>query len=824
MSVTSARPPAVASIDDLLDRMTLEEKVSLTAGRDWWHVPAVERLGIPELKVTDGPVGARGARTTGGPTSACFPSGTALASSWDTDLLGRVGAELGREAARKGAHVLLAPTINLHRSPLGGRSFECFSEDPVLTARLAVAYVRGVQSQGVAATAKHFVANECETDRFQVSSEVPERALRELYLLPFEAAVRDGGVLAVMSAYNRLGGTHCSQHEWLLTGVLRGEWGFDGLVMSDWFGTHSTAEALLAGLDLEMPGAPIHRGPRLRAAVETGEVPEGAVDAAVRRVLQLAERTGALRHGPGPERAEDTPDVRALLHEAAAAGIVLLKNDPVDGAPVLPLEGAGRLAVVGPAADPGAAMGGGSAEVSPHRTVSVLDGLRAALPDAEVLHEPGPRATRGTPRLDVRWLRTADGQHGFDLDYHAGPALEGEPVRREVARSGRVRLGEELDLEGWSARLTATLLVPVGGPHRFRVRGNARCRLLVDGEVVGDAGFDGGAALGPGARLEATVELSPGEEHRLELHAAPPTATGPALEGIVGLDLRCAPPQPDDDTAIEGAVEAARGADVAVVVVGTDGDWETEGRDRESLDLPGRQDELVRRVAAANPRTAVVVNSGAPVAMPWVEDVPAIVQLWFPGQEGGHAAAEVLLGHRDARGRLPLTFPRRIEDTPAHTSWPGEFGRVHYGEGLFVGYRWYDARAIEPLFPFGHGLSYTTFEWGDLVLEGPDAGGTVRASIDVGNTGDRPGTEVVQVYLSRPGSAVSRPPLELRGFAILHLEPGERDTAVIELDRRAFAHWHPGAHDWAVEPGEVTVLAGASSRDVRARAVVTLPG
>jgi beta-glucosidase len=808
-------------IERLLAEMTLEEKVALCAGTDLWHSAAIERLGSGAIKVTDGPNGARGASMIS-TSSACFPCGTALGATWNVDLVRRVGAALAAEARDKGAHVLLAPTVNIHRHPLAGRNFECYSEDPFLAGSMAAAYIDGVQSGGVAATVKHFVANDSEFERMTISSEVDERTLREIYLPPFEAAVR-AGVWAVMAAYNRINGIYAAENP-LLADVLRGEWGFDGLVMSDWWGTKSTAASANAGLDLEMPGPPLYMGGRLLAAVQAGDVSEATVTEHARRVLQLAERTGALAQASEPsERSIDDAQRRALAHEAAAEAIVLLKNDNS----LLPLDRAAlrSIAVIGPTADTPQPQGGGSAGVTSHPVVSPLEAIRALCDDSvTVEHEPGCSIARGVPAIDLRLLQNAVGAHALDLQYFDNPHFEGEPVLREAALRPRLQWlgnpGAKIPAGSFSVRATASYTPRVSGEHLFAVAGNGEQRLSVAGTtIVAEPGRDraGQDLFGASqARASAAIALSADEPVELVLdYVAAPGAR------IAVVQIGCQEPAEADP--VGRAVALAARSDVAVVVVGTTPEWESEGFDRRSLALPGEQDDLVRRVAAVNPRTVVLINAGSPVAMDWIDDVPAAALLWLGGEEMGNAVAEMLIGRINPSGRLPTTLPVRIEDTPAFTNYPGENGQVRYGEGIFLGYRWYDARRIQPRFPFGHGLSYTSFRYGPLQLDRDTAstardGVLVTASVEVTNIGDRDGSEVVQLYVGRRASRVARPPRELKGFVKAHLAPGETQTARFAIDRRAFGYWDTAQHTWLVEPGLSEIGVGSSSRDLRAAA------
>ena len=807
-------------VESLLAQMTLEEKTSLTAGADLWHTQPIPRLGIPALVLSDGPSGARGTSLAEGPSSASFPCGTALAATWNTELVERVGAAIAEDARTKFANVLLGPTMNLHRTPLGGRNFECYSEDPHLSARTAVAFIRGLQSRGVAACAKHFAANDSEFERMSISSEVGERALRELYLAPFEASVREAGAWSVMSAYNKLHGVYAGEHPWLLREVLKSEWGFDGLVVSDWFGTHSTADAANAGLDLEMPGPGIHLGAKLVDAVRKAEVDETVLDDSVRRLLRVAHRTGALDglHS-GPERAIDRPEHRALARRAAAEAIVLLTNS----AAALPLDPARlrRIAVIGPNAAHSVVQGGGSARVRPHYVVSALDGIRArAGAGVAVDFAPGCTSHKTTPALGAHLLDGA-----LRVEYWNGPAAEGEPALVREARDAYFTwlgvFAKEIDPKAFRVRLRGRITPRESGAYTFSLVSAGKSRLFIDGVLEVDswtAPRPGEAFFGLGsAEVTADVELQAGRTVELTVEYS---NEGRPMLG--GLKVGCLPAIPPD--LLERAVACATGADAAIVVVGLNDEWESEGHDRADLELPGRQVELIERVAAANPRTIVVVNAGAPIAMEWLARVSAVVQLWYPGQECGNALADVLFGDVNPSGRLPQTWPRRIEDTPAFLHYPGENGRVVYGEGLFMGYRYYDAKQVEPRFPFGHGLSYTRFDYTDLRLARSSiaSGEPVEIELDVTNSGVRAGQEVVQLYVHDVVSRLARPEQELCAYAKLSLEPGETKTVEFALDPRALSYWDPDRHAWVAEPGEFELRAGASSRDVRARVFLRL--
>ena len=792
-------------IEQLVADLTLEEKVSLVAGEDHWHTPPVERVGIPRFKMSDGPIGVRGARNPGGPRSACFPCGTALAATWDTVLVEEVGVHLGEEAKAKGAHLLLGPTVNIHRHPLAGRNFECYSEDPHLTARTAVAYIDGVQSTGVGACIKHFVANDSEFERFTMSSEVSERALREIYLRPFEVAIEESTPVAVMGAYNKLRGTWCCEHPWLLTTVLRDEWGYDGLVVSDWWATHTTVEAASAGLDVEMPGPTLFRGEQLTAALRSGAVGEDVLDGMVRRLLTAMDRTGALDSQPCEEAEADSPARRSVARRAAAGSIVLLKNEPMGGRTLLPLASSElrRVAVLGHNADAVTILGGGSAAVSPYEVISPLDALREQLNDVEIVYERGGIATRYPPLLDMRHFTSPAGDGALAMEFRSP---DGSRELTLAARRAQFDMSTHpFGGEGeWTARISGVFRAAEPGEYRFQLSAAGMVKATIGAEtIVETTEPDRG-------RHERIVSLEEGDTRELVVDYRPlPEGRGS------GMEIRCERVPTDDR--LDRAVAAARDADMCIVVVGTNADTETEGRDRRSLELPGEQDDLVSRVSAVNPRTVVVLNTGSPVAMPWLDEVPAVLQMWFAGMEAGPALVEVLTGSHNPSGRLPTTFPKRIEDTPAFANYPGEKGQVHYAEDIFVGYRWYEARGIEPLFPFGHGLSYTTFEYGDITLDRADDG-VVTVEVPVTNTGDRDGTEIVQLYLGDRTGTGDRPPKELRGFTPLALRAGETGRARFALDGSAFSRWDENANAWVEATGAYMVLVGSSSADIRATA------
>jgi len=637
-----------------------------------------------------------------------------------------------------------------------------------------------------------------------------------------------------MSAYNRLDGKYCSESEWLLHDVLREEWGFGGFIVSDWGGTHTTGEALAAGLDLEMPGPPRHRGDKLLEAVKQGEVEEAHVDACARRMLQMIERAGligtpeAAAASPAAELSEDRPEHRDVALRAAAESIVLLKNDK----DVLPLDVGRieRLLVVGPNADVAIIQGGGSAGVTPHYAISPLDGIRDFCQDrVAVRYEPGCTNHKTLPVLGDQLLVASETGAEHDgivrVEYFDNPHFEGEVAHTQQLDSADLQWfgnsSRHFDATAFSARLLGRAVPSQSGSHTFSLVSAGRSRLFIDDRLIIDNWEPSGqsdAFLGhAGAEVTGHVELVAGTQYEVCIEFNREDA--PFIAGVT-----CGFLAPIPEDSIERAAAAATDADAAIVVVGLNSDWESEGHDRASMDLPGRQAELIRAVASANRKTVVVINAGAPVTMDWVDDIPAVMQTWYPGQEGGNALAQVLFGERDASGRLPMTIPVGLEDTPAQPYYPGADGEVHYGEGVFVGYRHYDKYKIEPRFPFGHGLSYAKFEYGELRMT--RGGGAPEKPIEfdvlVTNISDRSGQEVVQVYVCPIQSKVERPLRELRGFAKLVLEPGQEDYGRFALTPRDFSFFDVEARCWRAPAGTYEIQVGSSSRDIRSRARLTL--
>ncbi|MFD1535444.1 beta-glucosidase [Nonomuraea guangzhouensis] len=777
----------------LLARMTLDEKIVMLHGVGFefgkgyaGRIPGNARLGIPALYLADGPNGVANGST--GVTA--FPAAINGAATWDPALMRRYGEAVGVEQAGKGHNIALAPTINIVRSPRWGRTFETFSEDPYLTARMVTEQVKGVQAQGVIAMPKHFAANNQETDRGKVDVRVSERALQEIYFPGFRAAVRDGGARSVMCSYPKVNGTYACENGDLLRTALKDAMRFPGFVVSDWGATHSTLASAAAGLDVEMPGS-TYFGDALKQAVAAGQVTVAAIDDKVRRILTAMYRTGLFDRDYTPRDDVSTPEHRELARDLAEQGMVLLKDDRG----VLPLDKARSVAVIGDAAgDHATFYGGGSAAVQPSTTVTPLAGLTARAGGRVTLNQArGTLGTGALPVLSGDLLRPESGDGpGLTATYYRTPDFTGDPALTRVEPSVNFT-GPPAGVTGtWSARWTGTLTPPKTGGYRFSLSGSGQARLFIDGELVAANRQEfGGVAHGladltAGRAVSVKVEFSSSISLFGGAHQLGWSAPDPAL--------------------LAEAVTAARRSDVALVFVN---DSISEGSDRDSLALPGDQDQLIEAVAAANPRTVVVLNTGTPSLMPWLNRVAGVLQAWYPGQEYGNAVAAVLFGDVNPSGRLPLTFPADDRQGPdVAFGFPGDGTTVRYDEGLNVGYRWYDARHQRPLFPFGHGLSYTAFGYDGLRAD------SHAVRVRVTNTGPRAGAETAQLYLGFPGSA-GEPPQQLKGFQKVWLRPGQSTVVTFPLDGAALSTWSPAAKGWIAAHGSFTVAVGASSRDLR---------
>ena len=809
---TDPQAPHEQRVEDVFGRLTQEEKLSLLGGTGFTTQP-IPRLGVPAMGMVDAGQGVRGgANTTQGPATA-FPAGVTMASTWDTNLIGRVGEAIGVEARNKGtgAQVLLGPAVNIHRSPLGGRNGEYMSEDPYLTARLAVSYIEGMQATGVSSCIKHFACNNQEQDRMAINAVVSERALREIYLPAFEAGVKEAKVWCVMSSYNVLNGRHSSANSYLLTDILKKDWGFDGTVMSDWGGVHET-DVVQAGNDLEMPKGQNMSFSKLQTALANNSVTQAAVDDSVRRILRTVIRVGLL---DGP-LTQDHSLVNSRAHsdlalEVAEKGIVLLKNDHN----ILPLN-AQKIKSIALIGEPGRKLQEGALGSPRVRSVKTIQ-LEDAIKDRtggkiEVKFVGGHNDGDVLPASAVT-LPDNSSVHGFHAEYFKNDNMTGEPAL--------VRTENEINLEDkgppapgiphntFSTRWTANLSVPTSGPYVLAFTGDDGFRVFLDNKQIIDRWEHGAETT-----RTNQVQLEAGKSYALRIEFF---QDGGDYFARLAWKRGGQPSYAD-------VIAAAKSSDVAIVCVSTFGS-EGEGNDRPSMDLPGGQSDLIRAVAAANHHTIVVLNNGTPVTMTdWLKSVPGVVEAWFPGQEGGAAIAAILFGDVNPSGKLPDTLAAKRSDYPDFGNFPGANHEEHYAEDIFVGYRHFDKAGVEPLFPFGYGLSYTTFKYKNLSLSSatlqPD--GSVTVHVDVTNTGKRAGEEVAQLYVHDLKPAIDRSVRELKGFSKIALQPGETKTVEFTVKPRDLAYFDVPGHQWKANAGNYEIEVGASSRDIRLKKPVNL--
>ena len=802
----------------LIAALSLHDKVLLLTGADAWRTQGAAALGLRPMVMSDGPAGARGVTLDERLPSTSLPCPSALGATWDVGLVRELAAALGAEARSKGIDVLLGPTINLMRTPLGGRGFECFAEDPLLAGQIAAGYVAGLQDAGVAATIKHYVGNDSETDRWSYDARISDVALRELYLAPFETCVRDARAALVMAAYNKVNGMPMTENTRLLADVLKGEWGFDGVVTSDWSAARSTAATALAALDLVMPGPDGPWGEQLARAVSDGLVAEEVLDDKLMRLLGLARQVGALGR---PELADATTPVRlidpALLRRATAASFVLLSN--VDQALPLEAEKITKLAVIGPGALRPAIQGGGSVAVAPSSVSAPAAALTSRLGGpARISVAEGCRIWETVPEPALSSVSDPDtGEPGVRLRFVAS---DGTVLRTEHRKAAALAWWDGLPPGiGWGesgAVVLDTLYRPeVTGAHLIGAAGVGRLTVTVDGEIVADrltaTPADPVQAMTKPGQVRAGVYLQAGQPIRLIVEFRP------ASDGDGPLAIRFGiVPAADDETLLAAAEVAAQGADAAIVVVGSADLTECEGFDRTTLALPGRQDELVSRVAAVNARTIVVVNSGMPVLMPWADQVAAVLGVWLPGQAVGDALADVLFGDAEPGGRLPVTLPAAEADCPVLDATPVD-GVIEYREGLLIGYRGYDAAGTAPRFAFGHGLGYTTWRYDTIeaITTDHQPGRDLDLRVVIANVGSRPGREVVQAYLEGQYGDPARPVRTLAAFCTADAGPGESAQVRLRIPARAFARWDEALARWVWPAGPFTVQVGRSSRDLR---------
>lgn len=780
----------------ILGQMTLREKIDYLGGIHAMSIRPIPRLGLPEIRMSDGPLGVRQDRP-----SARYPAGIALAASWNQALAEELGISMGRDCRARGIHILLAPGVNINRMPNGGRNFEYISgEDPYLASHLVVPFVRGVQSQGVLATVKHFAANNQEFGRMNISAEIDERTLREIYLPAFRAAVEEAHVGGVMDAYNKVNGTYCTENEFLNNQVLKGEWRFDGILMSDWGATHSVVPAVVGGLDLEMPSGEFFNLKNLLPLLTDGTIQESQINDKVLRILRTIIRMGFLdREQKDYLIPENDPHSAETARKVAEEGIVLLKNEhhflPLDRAKLK------SVAVFGPDAHPGVPTGWGSSFVTPYYAVSMVDGLQKRLGgDVKVDYFTAGVGSFGASRFEHQ-DESGEFQDGLKGEYFDNATFSGQPIQARIDSHIDFDWSNHAPSVGFSTdrftiRWTGLIRADASCLHVFRERSDDAMRVFLDGELLIDDWRD----HAPRTAI-ATKYLEAGKIYQLRIDYR--NSGGGALAQFAWAPV--------------AVPEAVKNYDAAVVCAGFN-----EGNEGESFDrtfaLPDAQDELIRNVAEKNRNTIVVLYSGGSVdTRGWLSRVPVLLHAWYPGQEGGDALAEVLLGDVNPSGKLPVTFERRPEDNPAFANYPTKDGgqTVQYKEGVFVGYRGYDKNSTEPLFPFGHGLSYSQFDYSDLRVspKGPDD--RYEVCFKITNAGDRAGAEVAQLYVHPIDPQIERPLKELKGFAKVPLESGETKEVTLSLDRNALAYFNPAHRRWEADPGVYELEVGASSRDIR---------
>ncbi|KAG8851519.1 hypothetical protein FRB96_009192 [Tulasnella sp. 330] len=859
---------ADADIDEILRELTDDEKIALLGAPDWWRTNKIDRLGVPPIRMSDGPNGVRGTSNFLLSPSQCIPSATSLGATFDTELIEQTGAFLASEAKLKAITTLLAPTCNIQRNPLGGRAFESFSEDPYLSGSISAAYVNGLQKNGVASAIKHFVCNDSEHERTSASSEVSPRALREIYLYPFMIAQRDAKPLAYMTSYGRLNGVHVSENPILIgeDGILRKEWGFKGLIMSDWYGTYGLDAPIKAGLDLEMPGPPRWRSQLLvNHTLSCQKLFISDIDKRVRNVLEFAQRLARISPevvfaDGAPNDTVDRPEIKAFNRKLASEGMVLLRNNGT-----LPLKAGQKIAVIGPNAKSRVISGGGSAFLKPSYVVTPWEGLRNNAPEGtELSFAVGCYSHRYLPTLDDK-MTTLSGQPGweaifYDHDAHGDPR---DKIHSYVLNDTRVKLNDYQTVgltPTWTIKFNGLFIPDESGPFEFGLIVCGKAKLWVDGKLIIDnwtkqrpGNFFYGSILlivlqqlgyhwltqirivfSQGTCEEkAIVPLTAGEPARIDIEyinivedieGAVLDRSNPAKMLCVRLGGAMAI---EPDEAMQAAVDLAKGSDVAVVVAGLTSEWEAEGADRPTMDLPARQHELIQKVIEANPRTVVVIQAGSATSMPYAHQAAAVIQAWYSGNEVGNAIADVLFGKHNPSGKLPISFPAKIEDIgPASYSTRCENGKITYREDLFVGYKHYassGASGTPPLFAFGYGLSYSTFSISDLKISAPASSVAapfrVSLSVVVTNTGSFSGSEVVQAYISLPKtSRLTHPKYQLRAFTkVKNIAPGETRKVDLLLNKYAVSYWDDSQDCWVAEKGEYTASVGTASNDLPLR-------
>lgn len=814
--LTCCSPTSTKKIDveKLIGQMTLEEKVDFIGGTKGFYIRGIDRLGIPEIRMADGPVGVRNP----GPSTA-FPASITLAASFDKELARKVGDAIGCEARSKNVHIMLGPAMNIHRAPFCGRNFEYLGEDPYLAGKIAANYTLGMQSEGVMATAKHYAANYQDFNRNNVSSNIDERTLNEIYLPAFKATVQEGKIAAVMTSYNLVNGIHASQNDYLINQALKKEWGFKGFVMSDWVSTYNGIACAKGGLDLEMPSARHMCPDTLIPAIKNGKLDIKIIDDKIRRILTMYNRFGLFEN---PTIAKgfilDSAKVRNVAIDAARGGIVLLKNEnsflPLD------LQKVKSIAVIGPNGNPAVTGGGGSSFVQPLHSVSIFESIKKmAGKDATVTFAKGVYTGERLPdgffkNFDFYVKNNGVKTKGVQAEFYKGTKLTGEVILKKTFEKLNLETDDmkfdNFPKEDFSARFTCYFSPTESGTYWLGLAGDDGYKLFVDGKMVVEQWQNQGETI---RKYEG--DFKKGKEYKIEVQYY--QAGGDAVIRLASQKREAK--ETGKETPMELAVKAAKNAEVAIVCVGFSNENESEGSDR-SFEMPYKQNELIEKIESVNPNTVVVINAGGNVEMsPWIDKSKGIIHAWYPGGEGAIALAEIIFGITNPSGKLPVSFETKLEDNPTFKSyWDDDKDlKVEFTEGIFMGYRGYDKSTIKPRFPFGFGLSYTTFEYGNLKVKSDKikSGEDLKFSVDITNTGKVNGAEAVQVYVSDLQCSLPRPIKELKAFDKVFLKKGETKTVEFTLDKDAFSFYDPAKHGWTLEPGEFKILIGSSSADIR---------
>lgn len=793
-------------VADLLRQMTLDEKIEMIGGTGF-ETKAIERLGIPPLNMTDGPLGVRWGNST------ALPSGILLGATWNPELVSKIGTVLAIETKFKGRQAILAPCVNIARIPMGGRNFESFGEDPYLTSRLAVDYIKGVQKENVVTTVKHFAVNNQEQERMFVDVIIDERTLNEIYFPAFKAAVEEANVLAVMSAYNKLNGHYCSENDYLLIDKLKNEWNFKGLVMSDWGAVHSTIPTFNGGLDLEMPTGKYLNKETLLDKIKNGELSELKLDDKVRRILRVMFMIGLFdsgyNHDKDVELNINTEEHKKIALDAAKEGIVLLKNNNS----ILPLDlnKIKSIAIIGPNSKTAITGGGGSSMVIPLNPISPFEALQKKIGDkVKINFAQGCVIDGNSNPVDTKYLFTEiDGKvNGLNAEYFSNKNLEGEPTKITLDKNINFSWDwagpfKDFPIDNFSVRWTGYLKVDKTGRYTIDVSSDDGVRMYFDKNIIVDDWNDHGLITN-----SYTTTLEAGKYYKIKLEY---------YENAGGAIVKLGWRYPDDKLLSE-AITTAKNSDVAIIFAGTNYVYESEGYDRKDLLLPNEQDNLIKQVAAANKNTVVVLTTGSPVLMNnWLDSIDGLIEAWFAGEQAGNAIAEILLGETNPSGKLPVTFPKQWKDCSAYNTYMKESGTTRYEDGIFVGYRHFEKYKIKPLFPFGYGLSYTTFNYNGLKLSSNeiDANSKLLVKFKLLNSGNVKGSEIVQLYIKDVQSSIDRPVKELKKFVKISLNPGEEKEVEFEIDNKSLSFFDPIKKIWIAEPGEFEVLIGSSSEDIK---------